>query len=180
MPGTWAYAAPAGRPPMSPGRTSCSPRRAGWTATATACAIGAKTALSFTLLGDDPVLLAALAEQWKAIGVWAKPQEVSLVSLATDHLSQRNFQAAVTHWQLAGDPDPYPIWHSTQITNGQNYTGWSNRRADELMEEGRSTTDQGRRIQLYTEFQRLFADELPALPLYFESTTMASATPSTT
>ncbi len=36
------------------------------------------------------------------------------------------------------------------------------------MEEGRSTTDQGRRIQLYTEFQRLFADELPALPLYFE------------
>ena len=168
MPGTWAYAAPP-RPATDVARANQLLTEAGWVdSDGDGVRDNGDNSLSFTLLGDDPVLLAALADQWKAIGVWAKPQEVSLVSLATDHLSQRNFQAAVTHWQLAGDPDPYPIWHSTQVTNGQNYTGWSNSRADELMEEGRSTTDQGRRIQLYTEFQRLFADELPALPLYFE------------
>ncbi|MEZ4769009.1 MAG: ABC transporter substrate-binding protein [Caldilineales bacterium] len=168
MPGTWAYAAPD-RPATDVQRAADLLTEAGWVdSNGDGVRDRGEQTLSFTLLGDDPLLLAALAEQWKAIGVWAKPQEVSLVSLAADHLSQRNFQAAVTHWQLAGDPDPYPIWHSTQIANGQNYTGWSNRRADEIMEEGRSTTDQGRRIQLYTEFQRIFADELPALPLYFD------------
>lgn len=168
MPGTWAYAAPP-RPATDVQRAGELLTEAGWVdSDGDGVRDRGEQTLTFTLLGDDPLLLAALADQWKAIGVWAKPQEVSLVSLATDHLSQRDFQAAVTHWQLAGDPDPYPIWHSTQISNGQNYTGWSNRRADEIMEEGRSTTDEGRRIQLYTEFQRIFADELPALPLYFD------------
>lgn len=168
MPGTWAYAAPP-RPTTDVERAGELLTEAGWVdSDGDGVRDRGDQSLSFTLLGDDPVLLAALADQWKAIGVWAKPQEVSLVSLATDHLSQRNFQAAVTHWQLAGDPDPYPIWHSTQATNGQNYTGWSNRRADEIMEEARSVTDPGRRIQLYNEFQRIFADELPALPLYFD------------
>ena len=168
MPGTWAYAAPD-RPATDVKRANELLTEAGWIdSNGDGVRERGEETLAFTLLGDDPVLLAALAEQWKALGVEVKPQEVSLVSLATDHLSQRDFQAAVTHWQLAGDPDPYPIWHSTQISNGQNYTGWSNQRADEIMEEGRSTTDEGRRIQLYTEFQRIFADELPALPLYFD------------
>jgi peptide/nickel transport system substrate-binding protein len=35
-----------------------------------------------------------------------------------------------------------------------------------LMEQGRSVNDPGRRIQLYSEFQRIFGQELPALPLY--------------
>ncbi len=128
MPGTWAYAAPP-RPATDVAQANELLTEAGWVdSDGDGVRDRGDFSLSFTLLGDDPVLLTALAEQWKAIGVWAKPQEVNLVSLATDHLSQRNFQAAITHWQLAGDPDPYPIWHSTQITNGQNYTGWSNRR----------------------------------------------------
>ena len=124
-------------------------------------------ALAFTLLGDDEALLQELAEQWRQIGVQATPQLVTLTSLAGDYLSPRRFEAAVTHWQLSGDPDPYPLWHSTQIDNGQNYTGWSNPDADLTMEEGRSTNDPGRRIQLYSEFQRLFRQELPALPLFY-------------
>jgi len=125
-------------------------------------------ALAFTLLGDNEALLQQLAEQWRQIGVQATPELVSLTSLAGDYLSPRRFEAAVTHWQLSGDPDPYPLWHSTQIENGQNYTGWSNPDADLTMEDGRSTNDPGRRIQLYSEFQRLFRQDLPALPLYYD------------
>lgn len=124
--------------------------------------------LSFSLLGDDEALLQGLADQWRAVGVQARPEVVSLVSLAGEHLSPRNYEAAVVHWQLGDDPDPYPLWHSTQVDDGQNYTGWNNRRADEIMEEGRSVSDPGRRMQLYGEFQQIFADELPALPLYFD------------
>lgn len=124
--------------------------------------------LSFELLGDNDPLLQALAEQWRQIGVEARPHLVTLLSLAADYLSPRTYQAAVTHWQLVGDPDPYPLWHSTQVENGQNYTGWSNSEADQLMEKGRSINDPGRRIQLYEQFQQIFAQELPALPLYYD------------
>jgi peptide/nickel transport system substrate-binding protein len=120
------------------------------------------------LLGDNEALLQELADQWRQIGVRAEPKLVNLASLAGDYLSPRTFQAAVTHWQLSGDPDPYPLWHSTQIDNGQNYTGWRNEQADLLLEQGRSVNDPGLRMQLYGEFQRSFRQELPALPLYYD------------
>lgn len=168
MPGTWAYA--PGQPLVSdPTRAAELLAAAGWTdSDRDGVRENEDVDLAFELLGDDEVLLQELAEQWRQVGVLAEPRLVSLASLAGDFLSPRTFQAAVTHWQLSGDPDPYPLWHSTQIDSGQNYTGWSNEEADLLLEQGRSTNDPGRRMQLYSEFQRIFAAELPALPLYFD------------
>lgn len=166
MPGTWAYS-PGPRPDPDPARAAELLAEAGWTdSDRDGVRDREGVDLAFELLGDNEALLNELAEQWRQIGVQAEPRLVSLVSLASDYLSPRTFEAAVAHWQLSGDPDPYPLWHSTQIDNGQNYTGWSNPEADLLMEQGRSVNDPGRRIQLYSEFQRIFGQELPALPLY--------------
>ena len=168
MPGTWAYS-PSQRPAFDPTRAAEMLAELGWTdSDRDGVRDREGVDLAFELLGDNEALLQELAEQWRQIGVRAEPRVVSLASLAGDYLSPRIFQAAVTHWQLSGDPDPYPLWHSTQIDNGQNYTGWSNEQADLLLEQGRSVNDPGRRIQLYSEFQRIFAEELPALPLYYD------------
>ncbi len=165
MPGAWAHS-PGQRPASDPERAAEILATAGWTDSNRDGVRDREGAdLAFELLGDNEALLQELAEQWRQIGVLAQPRVVNLASLAADSLSPRTFQAAVTHWQLSGDPDPYPLWHSTQIDNGQNYTGWSNEQADLLLEQGRSVNDPGRRIQLYSEFQRIFAEELPALPL---------------
>jgi peptide/nickel transport system substrate-binding protein len=166
MPGAWAHT-PGQRPVSDPERAVEILAAAGWTdSNRDGVRDREGVDLAFELLGDNEALLQELAEQWRQVGVLARPRLVNLASLAADYLSPRTFQAAVTHWQLSGDPDPYPLWHSTQSDNGQNYTGWSNEQADLLMEEGRSTNDPGRRIQLYSEFQRIFAEELPALPLF--------------
>jgi len=168
MPGAWAYT-PGESAAADPGRAAELLSEAGWTDTNRDGVRDREGVdLAFELLGDNEALLQELAEQWRQIGVRAEPKLVGLASLAGDYLSPRTFQAAVTHWQLSGDPDPYPLWHSTQIDNGQNYTGWSNEQADLLLEQGRSVNDQGRRMQLYSEFQRIFREELPALPLYYD------------
>jgi peptide/nickel transport system substrate-binding protein len=88
--------------------------------------------------------------------------------MVSDFLAPRTFEVALTSWDQMGDPDPYVLWHSSQTTgSGQNYANWSNPEADALMEEARRTTDQNQRRGLYQQFQAIFADELPALPLYY-------------
>ena len=112
-------------------------------------------------------MLEMIAADWLEIGVRAVPQAVSFAGMVSDFLYPRRFDAALVSWELAGDPDPYPLWHSTMVEGGQNYGGWAHRRADEVMEQARMAADQAQRAALYREFQDIFAEELPALPLFY-------------
>jgi peptide/nickel transport system substrate-binding protein len=128
--------------------------------------------LRFLLYANDDVFRRALiehiAQDWRQIGVEAIPTAVTFAGLVSDFLNPRRFDAAVIGWELYGDPDPYPLWHSTQaVGGGQNYSGWANNEADEIMEQTRATTDEQRRRTLYYRFQDIFADEAPAIVLYY-------------
>ena len=123
--------------------------------------------LAFVLLGKDKAKLDAISAMWAELGVQAEAQAVSLPGLTADFLVPRTYDAALVDWELSGDPDPYPLWHSTQAQTGQNYAGWVNRAADEAIEQARSLTDRETRQIHYVEFQRVFAEELPALLLYY-------------
>ena len=126
--------------------------------------------LRFVLLTSDAPDQIALAQlvsgQLKQIGVLVEAQTSNFAGLAGDYLSTHNFDAALVTWELGGDPDPYPLWHSLQADIGQNYAQWKNRSADEALEAARSTNDQAERAKLYKKFQTVFADEVPSLLLY--------------
>ncbi|OIO96135.1 MAG: hypothetical protein AUK03_04335 [Anaerolineae bacterium CG2_30_64_16] len=111
-------------------------------------------------------MIEAIATAWARIGVQVAAQNVTLPGLTSDFLAPRTFDVALVHWELAGDPDPYPLWHSTQIQDGQNYAGWDDAAADAAIEQARAITDRAVRREHYVQFQRLFADEAPALLLY--------------
>jgi len=123
--------------------------------------------LAFVLLGKDKAKLDAISAMWAELGVQAEAQAVSLPGLTADFLVPRTYDAALVDWELSGDPDPYPLWHATQAQTGQNYAGWDNRAADEAIEQARSLPDREARRLHYVEFQRVFAEELPALLLYY-------------
>ncbi|MEX1020361.1 MAG: peptide ABC transporter substrate-binding protein, partial [Litorilinea sp.] len=114
---------------------------------------------------DDPTRIAIsqrIAADWQGIGVDAQPTPVTFAGLVSDFLNPRRFDAALIGWELTGDPDPYPLWHSTQATGGgQNYTGWSHEEADEIMEQARAIADEPSRRFLYARFQDIFAEETP-------------------
>ena len=72
-------------------------------------------------------------------------------------------------WQLRGyEPDPYPLWHSSQAEDGQNFGGYSNPDVDRLLVEARQAhpEDRNERKELFGEFQRIFAEDIPALLIY--------------
>ncbi len=167
LPGAWAHDPKVQQYPFDPARAKQLLDDAGWTdSDEDGVRDREGTRLAFTLLGRNQGILDAIADAWGEIGVEAVPQAVSLAGLTSDFLTPRTYDAAVVTWELSGDPDPYPLWHSTQAKTGQNYAGWDNRAADEAIEQARALSDRALRRGYYLEFQRIFAEEAPALLLY--------------
>jgi len=174
LPGTWAYTV-EGVPtyPHDNDRALALFAEAGWHRRALTDTLrnAEGTPLAFSLVAaNDPQELAvarAVAEQWQTLGVSVTVEAVPAAAL-TGVLESRAYQAALARLLLPGDPDPYPLWHETQALpgQGQNYAGFQNRRISEVIEQGRITVRRDERMALYREFQQLFMQELPALPLY--------------
>jgi peptide/nickel transport system substrate-binding protein len=103
-----------------------------------------------------------LADEFKKVGIRAEIQKLEW-SVFLENLRTREFDAYVGAW--VNDPiptDPYQLWHSSQASNnGSNYTGFSNERADKLIEMNRTEFDEAKRIKLMHEFQRIVVDEQP-------------------
>ena len=128
--------------------------------------------LEFTLLTNDDATRVQLAEaicrQLAEVGIHATTEVVTWEELAGQRLRLRQYDAALIAWQdLPADPDPYPYWHSSQANeDGANYANYISEQADLLLQEARLTNDQTRRVELYDEFQTLFAEDVPSLLLY--------------
>jgi peptide/nickel transport system substrate-binding protein len=67
----------------------------------------------------------------------------------------------------SADPDVYPWWHSTQAEGGQNFAGFSDFAADNALQQARLITDRSQRWAFYRAFQYIFAEKVPAIPLYY-------------
>ncbi len=130
-------------------------------------------ALEFTMIYPDDQTHAQIAQMiqsdWAAVGVKVDLKPVAYDSLINDYLAPHQYEAALADLNLARtpDPDPYPFWHQSEATGGQNYTQWDNRSASEYLEQARVNPDFTVRTRLYRNFQVIFAQDLPALPLYY-------------
>ena len=109
----------------------------------------------------------SIAKMWRAVGVKTKIQAVGSNQITRDVLRDRNYQALLYGEIIGSDPDPYPFWHSSQISYpGLNLALFVNRAADKLLEDARATTTAQTRADLYEKFQRILAKEIPAVFLY--------------
>ena len=131
------------------------------------------TALKIQLVYPDDATHAAVAQtiqtDWQKMGIQVELVAVSYDVLILDYLKPLTYQAALVdlNFERSPDPDPYPFWDQSQQSNGQNYSQWENTVISEYLEEARVSTDQEERAKLYRNFQVVFQDELPALPLYY-------------
>jgi len=180
FPGTWAYDPQTPRVPYDPDAAARLLDEAGFVRTDQGVRAKDDTQLRFTLSHPDTpthtAIAQALQRDWARIGVEVTLQPLPYDILITKRLEPRNYQAALVDMDFSRspDPDPYVFWHKAEIAgDGQNYSGWEHDRASTLLELARVTPDLQKRIKLYYSFQQIFAQELPALPLFYPVYTYA-------
>jgi len=119
-----------------------------------------------------------LADYWKRVGIEARIRNEPARVYFGETVSKRRFEGlALFAWLSAPESVPRTTLHSDSIPTeannwfGQNYTGFQNAEMDALIEALEQELDAEKRAPLWAELQRLYAAELPALPLYFRANT---------
>lgn len=117
-----------------------------------------------------------LQSQWKQIGIDVRIRNEPARVFFGETVSKRKFSAmAMFAWSSSPENVPRTTLHSDQIPSpannwgGQNYTGFKSKAMDDLLDAVEIELDRDRRRALWHRLQRLYAEELPALPLYFRA-----------
>lgn len=115
---------------------------------------------------------------WRQAGVETRIRNEPPRVFFAETVSRRRFSgAAMFAWISSPENVPRTSLHSEEIpraeTNwsGQNYTGFRNAEMDSLLEALPVELDRERRRALWHRLQAIYAEELPALPLWFRSDT---------
>jgi peptide/nickel transport system substrate-binding protein len=117
-----------------------------------------------------------MQSQWRRIGVEARIRNEPARTFFGETLRRRQFTGvAMFAWSSSPENVPRSTLHSNEITRtengfaGQNYTGFRNAEMDRLIDETEVELDRERRRALWFRIQRIYAEELPVLPLYFRA-----------
>ncbi len=178
IPATWAYDPQVKKYDYDPDKADSLLEGAGWARGDSGTWEKGGVEFGFSLLTNNDAGRVAVAEevvrQLRRAGILVELSTSGSSSLLQRFLLPRKYEAILYGWDTGYDPDGYPAWHSSQIgEDGFNLAAFSNWRADELLEKARQTTNEVERIRLYSEFQALFAEEVPSLLLYYPIYTYA-------
>lgn len=91
-----------------------------------------------------------IARNWKELGVTTNVKVVQAFP--------SEFDVLLGVQEIQSDPDQYPLWHSTQITNVTHY---NNPKIDKLLEEGRKKNGRDERLSIYRDFQKYLVEDDP-------------------
>ncbi len=118
-----------------------------------------------------PLIQSALGE----VGIEVELEVTDFATLLTD-VKEGNYDLSLLGWTGSGDPDLLAtiLYDSANVPpEGWNIMHYSNERVDELVHEGRLTSDQGEREAIYQEMYRILNNELPVVFLWSENTLYA-------
>jgi peptide/nickel transport system substrate-binding protein len=113
-------------------------------------------------------LLQIMQQSWADIGVSATPRLIQFPQLVTQITNQRTFEVFLVGFNFQQDPDESQLFASTAANpGGFNGFQFKNPQVDTVLKQAASTLDQGKRKQLYAQFQDLMNEEVPAPILVF-------------
>lgn len=185
---SWAYTDDYVKYPYDPDRARELLAEAGWDCSVSPCRKeidGQMRNLELTLITTDRADRQAVAQviqqMWGAIGVGTNLQFLygrGLFAPASQGglLYSRAYQAAVYTWITGDDPGHLGLYDCSSIPteennwSGQNYPGWCDPRADELLNLNENDPEislsRELRKPILAEFYKLWTDAVPVIPLF--------------
>lgn len=121
---------------------------------------------------ERETLAQVAADQYKQLGINAVAKPEAFQGLVTKLTTgDQTLEATIIGWSLGGDPDPYQIWHSSQIpdaakgTTGFGFTAFKDPAMDKAIEEGRNPSNgdcsTAARKKQYETFNKILNENQP-------------------
>ena len=137
--------------------------------------------LSFGIsTSDEPAKVAAaqqIASDLKQVGIAAQVKSLPFGDLVESVVRDRSFDTLLIGISGGGDPDPYPLFHSSEIADpGHNFSGYFTLPLDRALENSRRTSDTPKRLELITQVFQQIATEVPVVYLYYADYLYAQST----
>jgi peptide/nickel transport system substrate-binding protein len=118
----------------------------------------------------------SIQSDWKKSGITAVIENEPARVLFGDTLKERKNKGGVMYaWMSSPRNIPRTTLSSTMIPSpennyaGQNTTGYKNPRMDKIIDDLETVCEPGKNTALWHELQHIYADDLPALPLYYRA-----------
>ncbi|KKP89114.1 MAG: hypothetical protein UR93_C0002G0016 [Berkelbacteria bacterium GW2011_GWA2_35_9] len=122
--------------------------------------------INLTVL-DTPTLFEKaqkIKEQFAPLGATVNVQTINQDDFNNLVLSDRLYQTLLVGIDFGRDPDPYPFWHSSNITaDGQNYSQYFNKKIDRMLEDSRLEIDNNKRQAIYSQIEEIVNNDAPVI-----------------
>ena len=136
-----------------------------------AAASGERFHITMKTSTDDStrLMVAVMQQQLREVGIVLDIRTFEFATFFSD-VTHGAFQMYGLRW-IGGNEDPdifeYAFHSSKFPPNGANRSYYKNPRMDTLIDQARRETDPGKRKTAYAEIQRILADELPYINLWY-------------
>lgn len=164
----WCYTDDVHKYEYDPDRARALLTDAGWTPGADGILAKGGQKFSFTITQDrgNPTreqLVIVAQQYWKALGMDVRLEFTEWNALMLEYREGR-YDAHLNWWITAPDPDFQSYFGSTGTSNRPRY---KNPELDKILEAGRSATTPETRAPYYHEMQKILAEELPCIWLFY-------------
>ncbi len=113
-----------------------------------------------------------LQQNWRDIGVDMQIKNMPAAVIWGEYYGLSKYNSVMVSWNEMTGPDPdVTIYYSSKAIpvkggSGQNTMQYVSAKVDELLTQGATTIDRGKRAAIYRELQSVVRNDLPALPIF--------------
>ncbi len=108
-----------------------------------------------------------LKDTWTKLGADVKVEIFEPSDLTQKVIRPRKYDSLLFGNVVGRDLDLYPFWHSSQRNDpGLNIALYTNIKADKALETIRTTSDEAKKLEAYTAFEKEIQNDIPAIFLY--------------
>lgn len=119
-----------------------------------------------------------IRDQLQGLGFFIVSRGRSYQQFFSEVLRKRQFKGLALYYDVQTPLEvPALSLHSRNVPeednswSGENYSGYKNEQMDDILEKMQVTCDYDMKLFRWEQFQKLYAEELPSLPLYFRTQT---------